>query len=77
VAERLAHFTKRGTLDAPDPRLAADHFSALTTLLACNQHPDPAHADLDEVRQTMIDGTHAVYACLRRQALNRTGHRRR
>jgi TetR/AcrR family transcriptional regulator, mexJK operon transcriptional repressor len=59
VAERLAHFTKRGILDAPDPRLATDHFSALTTLLAYNQHPNPADADLDEVRQTMIDGTHA------------------
>lgn len=59
VAERLAHFTKRGILDAPDPRLATGHFSALTTLLAYNQHPNPADADLDEVRQTMIDGTHA------------------
>jgi TetR/AcrR family transcriptional regulator, mexJK operon transcriptional repressor len=59
VAERLAHFTSLGLLDAPNPRLAADHFNALTTLLAYNNQPDPLHADLDQVRQTMIDGVHA------------------
>jgi TetR/AcrR family transcriptional repressor of mexJK operon len=59
IAERLAHFAERGLLDAPDPRLAADHFNALTTLLAYSNQPDPARADLDQVRQTMIDGVHA------------------
>jgi TetR/AcrR family transcriptional repressor of mexJK operon len=59
VAERLAHFSKLGLLDAPNPRLAADHFNALTTLLAYNNQPDWAKADLDRVRQTMIDGVHA------------------
>jgi TetR/AcrR family transcriptional regulator, mexJK operon transcriptional repressor len=39
--------------------LAADHFNALTTLLAYNNQPDPARANLDQVRQTMIDGVHA------------------
>jgi TetR/AcrR family transcriptional regulator, mexJK operon transcriptional repressor len=56
VAERLAHFTAVGLLDAPDPRLAADHFNALTTLLAYNDQPDPASADRDRVRRTMLDG---------------------
>jgi TetR/AcrR family transcriptional regulator, mexJK operon transcriptional repressor len=59
IAERLAHFTQLGLLDAPDPRLAADHFNALTTLLAYSNQPDRAQADLDRVRQTMIDGVHA------------------
>ena len=45
--------------DAPNPRLAADHFNALTTLLAYNSQPDRAKADLDRVRQTMVDGVHA------------------
>jgi TetR/AcrR family transcriptional regulator, mexJK operon transcriptional repressor len=56
---RLMRFSQLGLLDAPDPRLAADHFSALTTLLAYNNQPDRAEADLDRVRQTMIDGVHA------------------
>jgi TetR/AcrR family transcriptional repressor of mexJK operon len=30
VAERFAEFSRLGLLDAPDPRLAADHFIALT-----------------------------------------------
>lgn len=59
VAERLAHFTGRSLLDAPDPRLAADHFNALTTLLAYSNQPDPARADPNQVRQTMVDGVHA------------------
>jgi TetR/AcrR family transcriptional repressor of mexJK operon len=59
VAERLAHFAGLGLLDVPDPRLAADHFNALTTLLAYSNQPDPALADLDQVRQTMTDGVHA------------------
>jgi TetR/AcrR family transcriptional regulator, mexJK operon transcriptional repressor len=49
------------------PRLAADHFNALTTLLAYKSQPDPAKADLDRVRQTMIDGVHAfIRACAAR-----------
>lgn len=58
VAERLAHFTELGILDCPDPRLAADHFNALTTLLAYST-PYPAHTDTDRIRKTMIDGVHA------------------
>jgi TetR/AcrR family transcriptional repressor of mexJK operon len=59
VAERLAHFGSVGLLDVADPRLAADHFSALTVLLAYNDQPDPAAADLAKVRRTMVDGVHA------------------
>jgi TetR/AcrR family transcriptional repressor of mexJK operon len=59
VAERLAHFDEVGILDAPDPRTAADHFNALTLLLAYNNQPDPADADPAEVRRTMTAGVHA------------------
>ncbi|WP_129843262.1 TetR/AcrR family transcriptional regulator [Streptomyces sp. RFCAC02] len=59
LAERLGHFAGRGLLDAPDPRLAADHFNALTTLLAYSNEPDPTRADPDRVRRSMIDGVRA------------------
>jgi TetR/AcrR family transcriptional repressor of mexJK operon len=57
-AERIAHFVDIGLLDTNDPQLAVEHFTALTMLLAYNQHPNPAIVDLDQVRQTMIDGVH-------------------
>ncbi|GAA3887914.1 TetR/AcrR family transcriptional regulator [Leifsonia kafniensis] len=56
IAERLAHFAERGLLDISDPRQAADHFTALTVLLAYNNQPDPARADPDEVRRSMTAG---------------------
>ncbi|CAM5538187.1 TetR/AcrR family transcriptional regulator [Leifsonia shinshuensis] len=59
LIERISHFADRGLLDAPNPRLAARHFGALTVLLAYNDEPDPARADPEHVRQIMIDGTHA------------------
>lgn len=59
LVERIGHFAERGLLDTSDPRLAARHFGALTVLLAYNDDPDPARADPDRVRQTMIDGTRA------------------
>lgn len=55
-AERIAHFVDIGLLETDNPRLAADHFTALTMLLAYNQQPIPSSVDLDRVRQTMIDG---------------------
>lgn len=59
LAERIAHFVEVGLLDTDDPRLAADHFAALTVLLAYERQPVPANSDPGQVRQTMIDGVHA------------------
>ncbi|WP_329258996.1 TetR/AcrR family transcriptional regulator [Streptomyces sp. NBC_01478] len=59
LAERIAHFVGAGLLDTDNPRLAADHFSALTVLLAYERQPVPATADPEKVRQTMADGVHA------------------
>ena len=59
LVERIGHFAERGLLDTTDPRLAARHFGALTVLLAYNDDPDPARADPDRVRQTMVDGARA------------------
>ncbi|MFF5472190.1 TetR/AcrR family transcriptional regulator C-terminal domain-containing protein [Streptomyces achromogenes] len=50
LAERIARFAEAGLLDTDNPRLAADHFSALTLLLAYERQPVPATADLDEIR---------------------------
>jgi TetR/AcrR family transcriptional repressor of mexJK operon len=58
VAERLAHFASRGLLETDDPRLAADHFNALTTLLAFSGHHAEA-ADDKQIRKVMTDGVHA------------------
>jgi TetR/AcrR family transcriptional repressor of mexJK operon len=58
-AERLAHFADLGLLDTDNPRLAGDHFFALTVLLAYDRQPVPANPDPDRVRQTMVDGVHA------------------
>lgn len=59
LAEHIAHFVDLGLLDTDNPRLAADHFSALTVLLAYERQPVPANADANMIRQTMIDGVHA------------------
>ncbi|MEU3923253.1 hypothetical protein [Streptomyces sp. NPDC029004] len=42
LADRIAHFAGAGLLDTDNPRLAADHFSALTVLLAHERQPIPA-----------------------------------
>ncbi len=58
LTERISHFAKLGLLDTDDPRLASDHFNALTTLLAYNLR-FPAQPDPDLIRETMSDGVHA------------------
>jgi TetR/AcrR family transcriptional repressor of mexJK operon len=70
LAERMAHFADLGLLDATDPRLAADHFNALTVLLAYNDQPVPAKADPDRIRQIMTEGAHAF---MRAYATRRAG----
>lgn len=59
LAERITRFVEAGLLDTDDPRLAADHFGALTLLLAYERQPVPARADPEKIRRTMIDGVHA------------------
>lgn len=71
LADRLAHFTRKGLLDAPDSRLAATHLAALTLLLAYNEQPDPATADAQRLQQTMADGTRAFMRAYGAQARHR------
>jgi len=59
LAERFAHLAQEGRLDAPDPRRAADHFGALTLLLAL-ESPDamasPPPAGVDRI---LVEGVRA------------------
>jgi TetR/AcrR family transcriptional repressor of mexJK operon len=59
LAERLGHFVDVGLVETDRPELAAEHFFALTVLLAFDRHPGPANRDAQGIRQTMIDGVHA------------------
>ncbi|GAB99690.1 putative TetR family transcriptional regulator [Gordonia namibiensis NBRC 108229] len=59
ISERIAHFAGLGLLSVEDPRRAADHFFALTLLLAFNEQPNPLTVDSERLRRTMIDGAHA------------------
>jgi TetR/AcrR family transcriptional repressor of mexJK operon len=59
-AERMAHFVGAGRLAADTSRLAADHLSALTLLLAYMRQPVPANANPEKVRNTTLDGAHAA-----------------
>ncbi len=43
--ERLAHFADVGLLHTDNPSLAADHFFALTVLLAYDRRPVPNYPD--------------------------------
>ncbi|WP_043626262.1 TetR/AcrR family transcriptional regulator [Nonomuraea candida] len=73
LADRLAHFADTGLLDTDNPRLAADHFSALTVLLAYERQPVPATADPEKVRRIMADGVHAFIRAYARRAHGRGG----
>jgi TetR/AcrR family transcriptional repressor of mexJK operon len=59
VAERFAEFARAGRLDAPNPRLAADHFVALTLLLVFNTLGSTISADQARVRVIVVEGVRA------------------
>lgn len=58
LTERLAHLAALDLLDAEDPRLAAAHFHALTTLRVLNE-PARRRTATADVRQIMTDGARA------------------
>jgi TetR/AcrR family transcriptional repressor of mexJK operon len=70
LAERLAHFADIGLLEMDDPRLAADHFHALTTLRALNE-PISRRSDTDHVQQIMTDGVRAFMRAYGRRSDSR------
>ncbi len=58
VAARLAEFGARGLLDVPDPRLAADHFIALTFVSAFELHQGSASLT-ERTRRRIVEGVRA------------------
>ena len=59
IAEHFARFHELGLMDAPRPRLAADHFVALSMAIALEKQREPSsHSDV-EVRQSIVDGVRA------------------
>jgi TetR/AcrR family transcriptional regulator, mexJK operon transcriptional repressor len=59
IAERLAEFARAGLIEAPNPRLAADHLVALTFLLALNTLGSAIATDHARVRGIFVEGVRA------------------
>ncbi|MFE7440238.1 TetR/AcrR family transcriptional regulator [Streptomyces chartreusis] len=56
IADRFAAFAEAGLLDAPDPRLAADQFIALTFGVALDRLGSANAAEDTRVRQLVVEG---------------------
>jgi TetR/AcrR family transcriptional repressor of mexJK operon len=59
VAERLAEFGRRGLLAVPDPRLAADHFIALTFTPVFTAQRQPRRTDDPRQQHLLAEGVRA------------------
>ena len=58
LGENFAELSRVGLLDAPNPRLAADHFIALTIGMTRRSGNSP-RLEGDEARQVIVDGVRA------------------
>lgn len=67
IAQRFEVFHRDGRLEAPNPRLAADHFVALAFSLALDAQRNPAGADPAAIRQSIVDGVRAFLRAYRPQ----------
>ena len=65
VGERFADLARAGLLDAPDPRLAADHFIALTFGVALNRLRSANAAENSRVRPVIVEGVRAFLRAYR------------
>jgi len=59
VAERLAEFGRRGLLEVPDPRLAADHFIALAFSPIFRNQRLGRNLDSDRDDRLLVEGVRA------------------
>jgi len=59
VAERFAELDRRGMLITPDPRLAADHFVALTVSRFTTNLAGPAERDEVDTERVIVEGVRA------------------
>ncbi|MGR6922460.1 TetR/AcrR family transcriptional regulator [[Actinomadura] parvosata] len=67
LGERLAALARAGFLTVPDPRLAADHFIALTFGVALNRLGSANAAEDDRVRPLVVEGVRAFLRAYRQQ----------
>ncbi|GAB2919016.1 TetR/AcrR family transcriptional regulator [Nonomuraea fastidiosa] len=65
LAERLAELGRAGLLDVPDPRLAADHFIALTFGVAISRLGSANAAEDTRVRPLIVEGIRAFLRAYR------------
>ncbi len=68
VADRLAALGREGLLDVPNPRLAADHFIALTIGMTIGGGYSARRLDATEARQAIVDGVAAFLRAYGRPA---------
>jgi TetR/AcrR family transcriptional repressor of mexJK operon len=59
IADRFAEFHAQGRLEAPRPRLAADHFIALAMGVALEKQRDTPRVDPDVISESIVDGVRA------------------
>ena len=59
IAERFAEFHSQGRMDAPRPRLAADHYIALTMGSALEKQRDDPDGDPATITEYIVDGVRA------------------
>jgi TetR/AcrR family transcriptional regulator, mexJK operon transcriptional repressor len=59
IAERFAEFHAKGLLEAPRPRLAADHFAALALAIPLEKQRDAPDGDSAVVEESVLDGVRA------------------
>jgi len=65
VAERFAEFDRRGLLVTPDPRLAADHFVALTVSSFASTLGRPIERDEQQTQHLIVEGVRAFLRAYR------------
>jgi TetR/AcrR family transcriptional regulator, mexJK operon transcriptional repressor len=65
IAERFAVFHERGLLDAPRPRLAADHFVALAFAIPLERQRDHPDRDPAYVDESIVDAVRAFLRAYR------------
>ncbi|GIG88252.1 TetR/AcrR family transcriptional regulator [Plantactinospora endophytica] len=65
LAERFGELARAGLIDAADPRLAADHFVALTFGVALNRLRSANAAEDPRVRPLLVEGVRAFLRAYR------------
>ncbi|GIO84989.1 hypothetical protein J25TS5_19210 [Paenibacillus faecis] len=62
IIRRFTEFGQKGLLDVPDPKMAAKHFAALTSLLAFNQPRKIGTLEEEQTKRIITEGVR-VFLC--------------